>query len=516
MEPPARTQQPQQKSKTYVIPYLPVPHRVGLSIAGTAVILAVSSLIGLVLWKFMLLPETIVQWCIVLGAISMASIAIFLLLEKRLSKNVSIMLREDGITFPFMFKPDLLFRPTRDWCDIAHVLVGSMILREPKGAYEFELEKSKDNRKIFVYFKSGGHAYIDLKRMSKKGAELLFVALESHCINFSRSPQLRVDGDDDDNRRFIPQHPNELEREAPKSFTELWEQEMQDHFSATNFVPLRKGKLLRNGRLHILMQIAAGGQSAIYLAETPEKDLRVVKEANLPPTLDDKSREKAKELFAREATILQGLSHPKIAKVLDYFVEDGRDYLILEFVPGHTLRQLVRQNGPMPEEEVLTYALQIAEILEFLHEQSPAIIHRDITPDNLVLREDGQIVVIDFGAANQVLGTATGTLIGKQAYIAPEQFRGRAVVQSDLYGLGGSMYFMLTGSDPEALSTSNPRAINPDISPGVGDLVAQCTDIDVIHRVANAKTLYEKIECIMENGGGVAVTTSGAGREPTA
>ena len=129
------------------------------------------------------------------------------------------------------------------------------------------------------------------------------------------------------------------------------------------------------------------------------------------------------------------------------------------------------------------------------------------------MREDGQIVVIDFGAANQVLGTATGTMIGKQAYISPEQFRGRAVIQSDIYGLGGSMYFMLTGNDPEALSTSNPRSDNPEISPGVGELVAQCTDVDLNNRIATANDLREKIEYILEHGGGVAVTTGGAGRE---
>ncbi len=512
MEPPARTQQQApKKTATFIIPYLPVSRRIGLAIAASTVILAVISLIGIVLWKILVLPADLLPWCLAACAFSFASITTFLILEKHLANQVSIVLTEDGITFPFTFKPDLLFRPHREWCDIAHVLVGSMILREPKGAYEFELEKDKDSRKIFVYFKSGGHAYIDLKRMSKKGAELLFVALESHCLNFSRSPQLRTA--DDDERRFIARQQTESERELPKSFTELWEQEMQDHFSATNFVPLRKGKLLKSGRLHILMQIAAGGQSAIYLAETPEKELRVVKEATLPPTLDESLKDKAKELFAREVSILQRLSHPKIAKVLDYFVEDGRDYLILEFVPGHTLRQLVRQNGPISEEEVLNYGLQISEILEYLHCQSPPVVHRDITPDNLVLREDGKIVVIDFGAANQAIGTATGTLIGKQAYIAPEQFRGRALAQSDIYSLGASMFFMLTGVDPEALSASSPRSINSDISPGVDQLVAECTNVEVCDRVKDARELFEKIEYVLEHGGGAAITTSGAGRE---
>lgn len=509
MEPPARNHA-QKKSKTYVIPYLPVTRRVGLSIAGTALALTVTSVATIVLWKLLELPDHFLPLSLIACLFSLAAIFAFLLLEKRLARTVAIAINEEGISFPYMFKPDLLFRPNRDWSDIAHVLVGSLILQQPKGAYEYELEKGKDNRKIFVYFKSGGHAYIDLKRMSRKGAELLFIALESHCMNCSRSPQVRFEGDDG---RFLEKK-RQVREESPKSFTELWEQEMQDHFSATTFVPLKKGKLLRGGRIRILMQIAAGGLSAIYLAETPEKELRVIKEATLPPTLEQSSREKAKELFAREATILQRLNHPKIAKVLDYFIEDGRDYLVLEFVPGHTIRQLVRQNGPMKEEEALAYAMQVADVLEYLHCRTPPVLHRDITPDNLVVREDGQVVVIDFGAANEILGTATGTLIGKQAYIAPEQFRGKSDVRSDIYALGGSIHFMLTGKDPEALLTSYPRSVKTDVSPGVDILVAECTELELEKRVASAGVLYDKIEHVLNNGGGVVLTTGGAGREP--
>jgi tRNA A-37 threonylcarbamoyl transferase component Bud32 len=508
METPARPKET-KKSKNYVIPYLPVTRRVGLSIAASSLILAISSLTCIVIWKFVSLPSDFLPWCFALSALSFGAIFAFLFVEKKLAKECAIRIEENGIVFPFMFGPDLLFRPTREWNDIAHVLIGSLSGRVP-GAYEFELEKERDTRhKIFIYFKSGGHAYIDLRRMSKKGYELLFVALEPYCIDFHRSPQLRQDGDEKrsaDDRKQISQ-------DKPKSFTELWEEEMHDHFSATNFVPLRKGKLLRGGRFRVLMQIAAGGLSAIYLAETPEKELRVIKEASLPPTLEDSLRAKAKELFTREATILQRLSHPKIAKVLDYFVEDGRDYLVLEFVPGHTLRQLVRQNGAMKEEEVLKHARQVAEILEYLHAQTPPVIHRDITPDNLVLREDGAIVIIDFGAANQVLGSATGTLIGKQAYISPEQFRGRSEAQSDIYALGGSMHFMLTGQDPEALSASHPRSINSSISPGVDALVAVSTAEDLSERISSASALFDEITKVLNEGGGVAITTGGGSEQ---
>lgn len=490
-------------AKNYVIPYLPVTRKLGLSIAGIALTMAISSLACIIAAKLMALPATLLPWCTALCILSFGAIFAFLALEKKLAKEVAITIREDGIQFPFMFGPDLLFRPMRKWSDIAHVLIGSLSARAP-GSYEFELEKEEDTRhKIFIYFKSGGHAYIDLKRMSQKGYELLFVALEPYCIDFHRSPQLHQEREGN-GKQLKPQTD-----ELPASFTELWEQEMQDHFSATNFVPLRKGKFLRNGRLKILMQIAAGGLSAIYLAETLEKELRVIKESTLPPTLNESLKTKAKELFEREAKILQKLSHPKIASVLDYFVEDARDYLVLDFVPGHTLRQVVRQSGPLDEEEVLNYSRQVAEILEYLHMQSPPVIHRDITPDNLVLREDGQVVIIDFGAANEVIGTATGTMIGKQAYIAPEQFRGRADKQSDLYALGGSMYYMLTGKDPEALSCSHPRTFKPEISPGVDALVAACTAEEITERMQSAEQLVEQIDQLLLHGGGVAITTGG-------
>lgn len=490
-------------AKKYVIPYLPVTRKLGLSIAAIALIMAITSLACTIVAKLMVLPSTFLPWCIGLCILSFGAIFAFLALERKLAKEVAITIREDGIQFPFMFGPDLLFRPMREWSDIAHVLIGSLSARAP-GAYEFELEKEDDSRhKIFIYFKSGGHAYIDLRRMSQKGYELLFVALEPYCIDFHRSPQLRQERKDN-SKQLKPQT-----EELPVSFTELWEQEMQDHFSATNFVPLRKGNLLRNGRLKILMQIAAGGLSAIYLAETSEKELRVLKESTLPPTLNESLKTKAKELFEREAKILQKLSHPKIARVLDYFVENARDYLVLDFVPGHTLRQLVRQSGPLKQDEVLDYSRQVAEILRYLHMQSPPVIHRDITPDNLVLREDGQVVIIDFGAANEVIGTATGTMIGKQAYIAPEQFRGRADKQSDLYALGGSMHYMLTGKDPEALSCSHPRSFKPEISPDVDALVAACTAEEIIERMQSAEQLVERIDQLLLHGGGVAITTGG-------
>jgi serine/threonine-protein kinase len=131
----------------------------------------------------------------------------------------------------------------------------------------------------------------------------------------------------------------------------------------------------------------------------------------------------------------------------------------------------------------------MATILKYLHEQDPPLVHRDFTPDNLVLCEDGSIVVIDFGAANEFIGNATGTFVGKHAFIAPEQFRGKACVQSDIYAFGCTLHYLLTGKEPEALSTSDPAQENSRISSELNQLVVACTQLETRDRYQSAAQL---------------------------
>src|SRR5262249_51278705 len=111
--------------------------------------------------------------------------------------------------------------------------------------------------------------------------------------------------------------------------------------------------------------------------------------------------------------------------------------------------------------------------------------------------EDGEVFLIDFGAANEYVGVATGTLVGKQAYIAPEQFRGKAAPQSDIYALGGTMHFLLTGEDPQALSSSHPRAINKNVSDAIDELVAEATRLELADRIASAHELSDRISALL-------------------
>ena len=220
----------------------------------------------------------------------------------------------------------------------------------------------------------------------------------------------------------------------------------------------------------------------------------MLKEAVVPAFASAQARRKAEEHFLREAEFLTRLKHERIAAVLDHFVEDGRNYLMLEYISGQDLRQYIGQNGPQSEERVLIWGKEIADILQYLHEQIPPIIHRDLTPDNLMLGRDGTISLIDFGAANELLSQSTGTLVGKQAYMAPEQLRGKATRQSDLYGLGATLYFLLTACDPVPLSVSHPRHVMADISPELDDLVALLTSFAESDRADSAKSVASTFE----------------------
>ncbi|HEY9717452.1 MAG TPA: serine/threonine-protein kinase [Trichormus sp.] len=283
---------------------------------------------------------------------------------------------------------------------------------------------------------------------------------------------------------------------AALSYTAIWEEELGRRFHSTSYVPLEPGHLLKSGTIKVIRQLSFGGLSAIYLVQHQNKELLVLKEAVIPGYADQNAQSKAMELFQREAVLLTKLDHPDISRVYDHFVEDARHYLLLEYIQGHDLRLFIKHNGPQSESTVLDWTGQIASILSYLHGRQPPIIHRDLTPDNLVLRSSNEVCLIDFGAANEFMSTATGTLIGKQAYIAPEQFRGKAQLLSDIYSLGCTLYFLLTGKDPEPLTVSRPKDAGVAISTELDDLIAACTELDTTARIQTAEDVWQRIQLI--------------------
>ncbi|HEY9685032.1 MAG TPA: serine/threonine-protein kinase [Drouetiella sp.] len=275
-------------------------------------------------------------------------------------------------------------------------------------------------------------------------------------------------------------------------YTKLWEEELNRRFNSTTFVPLEPGAKLRSDSFTILKQLAFGGFSAVYLAEDNNRNQVVIKES--ATNISDASHEKALELFKREALLLSALNHPQIAKLLDNFIEAGRNYMVLEYIQGDNLREYVRKHGVLEEALVLDLMAQMVGVLSYLHEQNPPIIHRDFTPDNLVMKADRTLVVIDFGAANEYVGTATGTLIGKQCYMPPEQVRGKCELKTDLYALGCTASFLLTGKDPEALRSSRPRTLKPNVSEQTEEIISQLTQQDPQKRTQSAQALKELLQ----------------------
>ncbi len=395
-----------------------------------------------------------------------------------------------GLTFSSNFRT-MAGRRTRSWDDlhsIQLVNVGSSGAADSaplrwRGKHFINLKNYAAGwNRINFDFKSGGSASIDLPYLRRDQGEQLLRAIDrwgdsaklaAPVVNLQRSILLETD--------------------TMLSATTLWQEDLTAQYVATNYVPLPSNHSLQDGNLKVLMELAAGGMSAVYLAEDKHRGKVVLKEAVTPLDAGDKQREKARELFAREAKLLEKLDHPNIAHVLDHFVERGRDYLVLEYIPGVTLRQTIKGGGRQKESIVTSWAQQILGILAYLHGQNPPIIHRDLTPDNLILSRDNRVVLVDFGAANEFVGTATGTLIGKQCYISPEQLRGKAVPQSDIYSFGGCIFYCLTGQDPTPLSVSDPKKLAPGTSAALIQLVSRCTAFEAEERPQSATAISEML-----------------------
>lgn len=292
-----------------------------------------------------------------------------------------------------------------------------------------------------------------------------------------------------------------LAQEDNSAYTQIWMEALTAAPDRQRLTPLPPGTLLQAGKYKVQKLIGAGGQGSAYLSERygfgREAMPVVLKEYVLPVQVTNTAKTTALENLEREARILKAIDHPQIVQLLDFFVEDHRGYLALEFVEGPTLRYLVKTEGPQSPELVLDFALQICAILTYLHELSPPVIHRDVTPDNLILTRDNQLKLIDFNVAQQRATTTTATIVGKHAYIAPEQFRGKPVPQSDIYSLGATMSYLLQGKDPKPLSV-----LRPGTQPGVSDLLdeitAGCTAIDVANRYATAAAVADDLRALSE------------------
>jgi hypothetical protein len=292
---------------------------------------------------------------------------------------------------------------------------------------------------------------------------------------------------------------------ADISYTSLWLDSLESNAQRKRSGELERGQKLFNNRYEILDKIASGGQATIYRAHKTTKeeashqeaDIVILKEFVLPVDAGIDVAQRALTHVQQEAALLQSIDNPKIVRLIETFVEDHRAYLVLEQVDGKTLRELVENNVPLPEVKVIDLAKQMCEILAYLHNQVPSIIHRDFTPDNLMQQSDGNLKLIDFNVAQRLESSATRTVVGKHCYLPPEQFRGKATPQSDLYAMGATLYFLLTAQEPEPLSPSHPAKQSHTVSQSLDGVVSRLTALDLSERYADVNLVQRDLELLV-------------------
>ncbi|HSJ58491.1 MAG TPA: serine/threonine-protein kinase, partial [Anaerolineae bacterium] len=251
-------------------------------------------------------------------------------------------------------------------------------------------------------------------------------------------------------------------------------------------------------RYEILGVQGVGGMGAVYRG----RDLRfaavtkivAVKEMNNTAP-DPRLRRISIQNFEREANILASLSHPAIPKIFDYFSEHHRSYLILEFIHGRTLEEIADEHRqPHTAEEVVDWGLQVCDVLAYLHGHQPPVVFRDIKPGNLMIRNNGGLMVIDFGIAKVFEHGQRGTMIGTEGYSPPEQYRGVAEPRGDVYALAATMHHLLTGRDPrlEPPFTFHERPIrmfNPAVSEALETVLTKALAYDMQERYSSANEM---------------------------
>ncbi|HEY9678499.1 MAG TPA: serine/threonine-protein kinase [Drouetiella sp.] len=370
----------------------------------------------------------------------------------------TIFVTRQGIALPMWICPALALRSQHAWTKLKNVRYA--------------------NNQLTLYFDNASPARLSLSCLTAAEVQQLLVAMDVWSGGSAQFPDIEL--------AKAEMHLLGTSDEKQHGYTEMWEEELTRRFGATNFIPLEPEQEVAHGRFVVQRQLAFGGFSAIYLVRDSSKRQFVLKEAVIPEDADEAMFKEAVRLFEREARMLSQLNNPQIARVYDHFIDNGRHYMVLEYIQGQDLRKFVRQNGAPEEQQVVNWGSQIAEIISYLHNQSPPIIHRDISPDNLIVDDNNVIHLIDFGASNLFLGTATGTMIGKQAYMSAEQLRGKATTKSDLYGLGCTLHYLLTGHDPEALSESKPSKFLPTVNARLDDLIVRCTALEADARPESA------------------------------
>ena len=253
-------------------------------------------------------------------------------------------------------------------------------------------------------------------------------------------------------------------------------------------------------RYRIIEKLGQGGMGAVYLAWDETLDTRVAVKSNFSPAPESVDQ------FLREARLLAALRHPNLPRVTDYFVIEKEQFLVMDFVPGDDLNTGLKKEGARPLAEVLGWAAQLADALNYMHSQTPPVTHRDIKPANIKLTPEGKVILVDFGIAKVDAAqaqTASGAEGYTPGYAPPEQYgRGRTGPYSDQFSLAATLYALLTSIKPadsiqRVLGKATlfiPREINPEIPENVSDALLKALSLQTEDRFGSVVAFQAALE----------------------
>lgn len=282
---------------------------------------------------------------------------------------------------------------------------------------------------------------------------------------------------------------------------------------------LQAGATLQ-GRYQILDTLGVGGFSSVYRARDLHfptvTRLCAVKEM-VHANRDPKVQEMATYSFEREASILATLDHPAVPDVYDYFTEEDRGYLILEYIHGQDLEAYLSENESLvPADTVVDWALELCDVLEYLHNHKPQpVVFRDLKPSNIMLDRHGHVRLIDFNIAKIFRTGLKGTMIGTEGYSPPEQYRGEASPAGDIYALGATLHHILTRQDPRSEPpfsfTERPISeANSTVTAALEAVLNRCLAYDVSDRYQRVSEVREALKAVAAGSTAAHVGPGGA------
>lgn len=276
------------------------------------------------------------------------------------------------------------------------------------------------------------------------------------------------------------------------------------HGNSRTLVPNMR---LQNGRYVVEKMLGQGGMGAAVLARDSRVSNKpvVIKEL-VSDNTDPVKRQEDVENFKREVDTLAQIDHPLVPTVTDSFQEGSRYFMVQEYAAGETLEHKIEnEQKPLSEREVLTYASQILDILDYLSHLSPPIVHRDIKPANIIIgAKDKRARLVDFGIARADVAKNAKrkqtSALGTPGYAPPEQYQGNADARSDLYALAATMHHLLTNRDPRDYPPFNyppARSLNPQLSNDVEKLLERALTLDIHKRYQNAAAMKHDVDEIL-------------------